>query len=126
MLISQIVQRLLRRVVAHHANRSAPSAPRAFPISKPAGCEVWYGVGCQIHRQAGHGAAHRLATYLEAAELIPRLARRGSCCACVCAVPQSQRIYALRDLRQVRRPVREELPHTARQGHDGAEDTGHS
>ena len=33
-----------------------------------------YGVGCQIRGQAGHGAAHSLATYLEAAELIPRLA----------------------------------------------------
>ena len=33
-----------------------------------------YGVGCHIRRQAGHGAAHSLATYLEAAELISRLA----------------------------------------------------
>ena len=33
-----------------------------------------YGVGCQIRRQAGHGAAHSLATYLEAAEFISRLA----------------------------------------------------
>ena len=44
------------------------------PFHKPAGCIVWHGVGCQIRRQAGHGAAHSLATYLEAAELIPRLA----------------------------------------------------
>ena len=34
----------------------------AFPFSKPAGFKVLYGVGCQIRRQAGHGAAHRLAT----------------------------------------------------------------
>ena len=33
-----------------------------------------YGVGCQIRKQAGHGAAHSLATSLEAAEFIPRLA----------------------------------------------------
>ena len=31
-------------------------------------------MGCQIRRQAEHGAAHSLAAFLEAAELIPRLA----------------------------------------------------
>jgi len=36
--------------------------------------KAWHGVGCQIHRQARHGAAHSLATSLEAAEFIPRLA----------------------------------------------------
>ena len=36
------------------------------------GFDVWCGVGCQIRRQAEHGAAHNLAIYLEAAELIPR------------------------------------------------------
>ena len=33
-----------------------------------------YGVGCQIRRQAGHGAAPSRANFLEAAKLIPRLA----------------------------------------------------
>jgi len=27
---------------------------------------VWHGVGCQIRRQAGHGAAQSLATHLAA------------------------------------------------------------
>ena len=31
-------------------------------------------MGCQIRRQAEHGAAHSLVTFPEAAELIPRLA----------------------------------------------------
>ena len=35
------------------------------------------GVGCQIRRQAGHGAAPSLAAFPEAAELIPRLAAAG-------------------------------------------------
>ena len=48
-----------------------PHAPAHFQILQGL---KWYGVGCQIRRQAGHGAAHSLATYLEAAELIPRLA----------------------------------------------------
>ena len=51
---------------------SPVAAPHAFLFPKPEGCTVWYGVGCQIRRQAGHGAAHSLATYFEAAELIPR------------------------------------------------------
>ena len=44
---------------------SAPGRPKLVEL---------HGVGCQIRRQAGHGAAHSVATYLEAAELIPRLA----------------------------------------------------
>ena len=52
----------------------SPSRRARLPIFKPAGCKVLHGVGCQIRRQAVHGAAHSLATYLEAAELIPRLA----------------------------------------------------
>ena len=55
---SGIVQRLRRRAPSHFQS----------PY------EVWHGVCCQICRQAGHGAAHSLATYLEALELIPRLA----------------------------------------------------
>ena len=62
--------RLPRSLLHRVARRGA----HAFPFSKPAGCKVLYGVGCQIRRQAGHGAAHSLATYLEAAEFIPRLA----------------------------------------------------
>ena len=36
--------------------------------------EEWQGVGCQIRRQAKHGAAPSYATSPEAAELIPHLA----------------------------------------------------
>ena len=46
----------------------------ASPFSEPSGFEDFYGVGCQIRRQAGHGAAHSLATNLKAAEFIPLLA----------------------------------------------------
>ena len=50
--------------------RSPPRTPSHFQSLQ--GMKFFYGVGCQIRRQAGHGAAHGLATYLEAAELIPR------------------------------------------------------
>jgi hypothetical protein len=49
----------------------------AFSPSRRArlqGIKFLYGAGCQIRRQAGHGAAHSSATYLGAAEYIPRLA----------------------------------------------------
>jgi hypothetical protein len=55
-------------------HRVARRGAHAFPFSKLTGCKFLCGVGCQIRRQAGHGAANSLATYLEAAELIPRLA----------------------------------------------------
>ena len=95
-LITRIVKRLPRQVDAHHANRSAPAADsfsafgvlatwasatasgivqrlrRRAPSHFQSSYKVWYGVGCQIRRQAGHGAAHSLATCLEAAELILR------------------------------------------------------
>ena len=54
-------------------HRTARCGVHAFPFSKPTGCKVLCGVGYQSRRQAGHGAAHSLATYLEAAELIPRI-----------------------------------------------------
>ena len=47
--------------------RRAPSHFRSLQ-----GIKFFYGVGFQIRRQAGHGAAQSSATYLEAAELIPR------------------------------------------------------
>ena len=43
---SGIVQRLRRRAPSHFQGLY----------------EVWHGVGCQVRRQAGHGAAHSLAT----------------------------------------------------------------
>ena len=39
-----------------------PHAPAHFQILKGL---KWYGVGCQIRRQAGHGAAHSLAVCTE-------------------------------------------------------------
>ena len=57
------------RTDEHPVLRSAPSHFQNCMV------KVWYGVGCQIHRQAGHGAAHSLATCLEAAELIQRPAK---------------------------------------------------
>jgi len=52
----------------------APPRPRPPPRAEEKPTLHLHGVGCQIRRQAGHGAAHSLATSLEAAEFIPRLA----------------------------------------------------
>jgi hypothetical protein len=39
-------------------HRVARRGAHAFPFSKPTGCKVLNGVGCQIRRQAGLGAAN--------------------------------------------------------------------